>query len=131
MSELMLLSEVVCNPGGFDSLANYVGEVPDDGWLYVLSRTRDSDALEESNFRVALKRLGGEGENVEVLRFRHWACGWLEHIGVRVDSEESLIAEGIVDSLEVYPVLCDLDYSAAELEYGELCERCYHRAVGS
>ena len=67
MSELMLLSEVVCNPGGFDSLANYVGEVPDDGWLYVLSRTRDSDALEESNFRVALKRLGGEGENVEVL----------------------------------------------------------------
>ena len=35
-----------------------------DWYVAPCGRNRDSDALQESNFRVALKILGGEGETV-------------------------------------------------------------------
>ena len=45
-------------------------------WLILpTTRNRDSDLLSESNFTVALRELGGEGDKVEVHRMGHWACG--------------------------------------------------------
>jgi len=61
--ELPLLRDIVKNPSGFDSLSNYMGEVPEADWLCLLTRNRDSDCLTESNWRTALKELGGEGES--------------------------------------------------------------------
>ena len=48
------------NPSGYDSLANFLGEVPSKDLLVLMSRNRDSDLLTESNWEIALERLGGE-----------------------------------------------------------------------
>lgn len=119
------LKEVVSNPGGFDSLDNYMGEIPTDNWLCVLTHSRDSDALDDSNFRTALKRLGGEGINVRVERFGHWACGWWEALAVNEGTKEHAYAIKIREQLEDYPVLDEEDYSSLRIEYGEECEFCY------
>ena len=84
-------------------------------------RTRDSDALEESNFAVALNMLGGESGDVEVHRFGHWGPGWFEIILVRPGTSAAAIAADIEDRLEDYPVLDETDWS--EREYSEACER--------
>lgn len=84
-------------------------------WLVVpVGRNRDSGPFGESNFETALTMLGGESETVEVHRFRHWGCGWLEIIIVAPDSPAAAIAEEIEASLEGYPVLDDDDFSTRE-----------------
>jgi hypothetical protein len=63
------LLDTVANPSGFDSLSNYVGQT-DFGQFYTLiTRSRDSDTLTESNWICALELLGGESETVEIHRF--------------------------------------------------------------
>src|SRR5262245_4928699 len=66
-------------PTGFDRRGL---NLPDQQqWLLApCSRNRDSSLLEQSNFDVCLKALGGESETVEVHRFGHWGCGWFELI---------------------------------------------------
>jgi len=95
------LKEIVSNPSGWDSLDNFAGEIPEPEWLFLLSRSRDSDELTESNWRCALKQLGGESENVSIDRFGHWACGWWESLSVREGSPEhekaKVIASGNTD----------------------------------
>src|SRR5579859_3077134 len=83
-----------------------------ENWYCVLGRTRDSDLVCESNFHVALKRLGGEGEHVAVERASHWACGWVETL--LVDEEKRTEAEAILESLSDYPILDETDYSERE-----------------
>jgi len=82
----------------------------------LLAQNRDSDALERSNFRAALARLGGESENVQVHRFGHWAVGWFEIIVVKEGTEEYEKAEEIEGKLENYPVLDEEDFSRLEWE---------------
>lgn len=118
------LIEVVKSPSALDSTSNYVGEIPDESWYCLLTHARDSDALEDSNFRVALERLGGESENVKIHRYNHWACGWWESLAVRANTTEFEIAEKIERELSDYPVLCEMDFSNLQLEYGEVCEHC-------
>lgn len=67
------------SPTSWDS-AGLNADENDIGDYYVMPimQTRDSEALERSNFAVALGRLGGESETVRVHRFRHWACGWFD-----------------------------------------------------
>ena len=90
------------------------------GWYIVpCSRTRDSEALEESNFESALNQLGGEGNNVEVHRFKHWGFGWYENILVRGDTPQYEIAEGIESALKGYPVLDEIDYCKREWQESE------------
>lgn len=110
------LFELAANPSGFDSYANYMGEKPDLVWLVVLTRSRDSDCLTESNWACALSALGGESENVEIFRFGHWACGWWEALCVREGSKEEKIGEGIESSLSDYPILDESDFSEREQE---------------
>jgi hypothetical protein len=95
------------------------------GYYVFLGQNRDSDALTRSNFRVALKRLGGEtGEDdngislVAVVRESHWACGWIEWIAIH---ESNLAAIKLADEMQAdidnYPVLDESDWS--DLEYTE------------
>ena len=82
-------------PSAFDSRSNYLGSEEGFDWFLVFSQNRDSDCLERSNFRSALRLLGGESDNVNVIRHGHWACGWIEYLIVNPKSEEVKIAEEI------------------------------------
>lgn len=125
--ELTPLRDVVKNPSGWDSLSNYLGEIPEPEWLCVLTRNRDSDELTESNWRCALKQLGGESDNVTIDRFGHWACGWWEALSVKAGSPQHRIAQEIKASLDNYPVLDDEDFSELEQESADRVWRdCYN-----
>lgn len=52
---------------------------------------------------------------MRVSREGHWACGWIEWIGIH-ESDTSAIqkAEGVLDALEAYPVVDDDDFTARE-----------------
>ena len=80
------------------------------------ARSRDSEPLEESNFRTALEMLGGEQEpEVIVARSSHWAVGWVEQILVHKDAQDKVaILQEIGNSLENYPVLNDEDFFEEE-----------------
>ena len=110
-------NETMTNPSALDGYHNFIGDVDDiKEYLIVLSQTRDSQILDQSNFDCALKLLGGESETVHIHRFGHWACGWFEHLLVDPkDTKAVEIAESIECSLYEYPVLNDSDYS----------DRCY------
>jgi len=95
---------------------NWAEEALADKWDWLIlptTRNRDSDLLSESNFTVALRELGGEGDKVEVHRIGQWAIGWYEMILVHPDLAST--AEGIESALADYPVLDDSHFS--ELEY--------------
>jgi len=85
-----------------------------DDWLVTFSRNRDSDILDESNFDAALKTLGGESETVEIVRFGHWACGWVEHIFVHPSRAATVAA--IEKQIDDYPVLDEDDFGNRESE---------------
>ena len=97
-------------------------------WLVLPTiQTRDSDALERSNFHIAREALG-DGDDVEVHQFGHWACGWFEVIIVRPDTPSAETAQGICIDLENHPVLDEYHFSELEweehVEYVEQeCER--------
>ena len=96
---------------------NYAGAVW-PGYRVFLSQNRDSDALTRSNFERGLALIGGESETVQVVRERHWACGWVEWIGIHEDNAEAIAkAEAILEKLDGYPVLDDDHFS--ELEWNE------------
>jgi hypothetical protein len=96
---------------------SYYGAAWPDYYVF-LSQSRDSDALTRSNFGYGLKLLGGESESVQVIRERHWACGWIEWIGIEKSDFKALeIADKIMMDLESYPVLNEDHFS--EIEYSE------------
>jgi hypothetical protein len=100
-------------PTGFDPKGLGLSDQQD--WLVVpCARNRDSSCLEESNFATALKMLDGEGEDVEVHRFGHWANGWFEIIIVRPDTPAAKEAEDIEASFENYSILDENDFSERE-----------------
>jgi hypothetical protein len=119
------LKTILRNPSGWDSFENYMGEIPADDWLCVLTRSRESDLLTESNFDTALEMLGGKGENVEIHRFGHWACGWWESLAVRAGTPQATIAEEIEKKIESYPVLDEEDFSRREDEAAQDVWRDY------
>lgn len=123
---LQLLETVVSNPSGWDSRANYVGQSAFPGWYCVVTQNRDSDTLTRSNFRSALKTLGGESDTVAVHRFGHWACGWWEALAVQSGTPAFTIAEGIAEALDNYPVVDESDWSELETEEANQVWRdCY------
>ena len=101
-------------PTAFDSKGSFLLDQGD--WIVVpVGQNRDSECLDQSNFATALALLGGESETVEVHRFGHWACGWVEIIIVDNTVPSNVIAvQGITDRLYNYPVLDDDDYSERE-----------------
>jgi len=69
--------------------------------------------------------LGGEGENVEIHRFGHWACGWWEALAVKDNTPQAKIAEEIEEKIESYPVLDEEDFSRREDEAAQDVWRDY------
>ncbi|WMT78832.1 hypothetical protein [Bradyrhizobium sp. Ash2021] len=81
--------------------ANYFGAVWPAYYSSGVGQSRDSDALERSNFECMLKALGGETETVVVVRELHWAVGWVEWIAIHQDDEKALkIADDITGKLK-------------------------------
>jgi hypothetical protein len=94
-------------------------EVTDFGhWLIApCGANRDMDALQESNWRTQLALCGGESDSVQIFRFGHWACGWVEILAF--DPEDCVAitaAEEIERRLGDYPVLDENDFSELESE---------------
>lgn len=110
-------------PTGFDLKG--LGLPDRQDWLVVLGQNRDSSILDQSNFICALESLGGESNTVEVHRFRHWACGWLEVL-IADPSRQSDVDE-IHGALADYPVLNEMDYS--DREYEAACEAWEHMSI--
>lgn len=120
------LTEVCFNPSNFDSRSNYIGEIPNNSLLVVLSRNRDSDLLDQSNWEVAIKRLK-DSENVEIVRFGHWACGWIEYLCVTEGTKEANVGEEIEEQLDNYPILDEEHFSELEQkEANEVWVNCFN-----
>jgi len=111
------------NPSGWDSQANYGGDDFSDYYVSV-GRTRDSDLLTESNFRIISKELlafDTEAAPVIDAHFGHWACGWYDSILIHKDNEEALrAADEWACALADYPVADEGDFS--DLEWETACE---------
>lgn len=105
---------------------HYVGASWPDHYVF-LKQHRDSDTLTRSNFRSALKALGGETDTVLVVNEGHWAVGWVEWIAIHKDDHGALRkADEIMDSLEDYPVVNEEDWSELETEEAnEVWAQCY------
>ena len=98
---------------------NYIGETYNDYYV-LLSRTRDSGLVEESNFWSALKMLNGESDTVKVIRAHHWAVGWIEVILIHESDKESIDkGNEIEESLNNYPILDEDDFYERESERRE------------
>lgn len=92
-----------------------------------VGQSRDSDALERSNFVSMLKALGGESDTVIVVREGHWAVGWIEWIAIHESDEKALTeADEIMGALADYPVIDDSHWSETESEEAnEVWANCY------
>ena len=89
-------------------------------------RSRDSDALERSNFECMLNLLG-ESETVIVVNESHWAVGWVEWIAIHESDTKALeTANEIQARLEDYPVIDEDHWSRLEMdEANEVWRECY------
>lgn len=105
----------------------YAGKHWPDYYSAGVGRSRDSDALERSNFVCMLKALGGESETVLVVHEGHWAVGWVEWIAIHEGDATALaIADEIKGKLRDYPVIDDDHFSEEESEEAnEVWTHCY------
>ena len=92
-----------------------------------VGQSRDSSALERSNFMCMLKTLGGESDTVIVVSERHWAVGWIEWIAIHETDARALEeADEIAGALEDYPVVNESHWSELETEEAnEVWTQCY------
>lgn len=87
-------------------------------YFVFIGQSRESSALERSNFECSLRALGGESDSVLVIRERHWAVGWVEWIAVHESNVEAILAaDEMACALADYPVLDESHFS--ELEWAE------------
>jgi hypothetical protein len=102
---------------------NYAGAVWPAYFSSSVGQSRDSDALERSNFACMLKALGGATDTVIVVRESHGAVGWVEWIAIHQDDSLALArADVIAGKLKNYPVVDDDHYSTLEQEDADQAE---------
>ena len=96
-------------------------------WLVApVSQTRDSDALDRSNFETMQRILDDAGGDYEVHRFGHWGPGWFEIILVEPGTKCASEAEECEGALANYPVLDDENFCELETqEADEVWRECY------
>lgn len=100
----------------------YWGDEDLTQYYVVFGHHRDSDLLVESNWDQILEALGGESETVKVIRFSHWAVGWVESIFVHEGNLGALrIASELLDRMDDYPVLDEDDFSERECDAANEC----------
>ena len=97
-------------------------------WGPVWGQSRDSDALERSNWDVVTKALTEKfGEESEengwmIERERHWAVGWVETITIKLVNKgneptpQALMVTEFHCSKEDYPILDETDFCEKERE---------------
>ena len=106
------------NPTGFDGTGAFLPDQQD--WLVApVGINRDSGLLDQSNWSQMVQELENteeEGENWEIHRFGHWACGWFEILIVKPEARASTVGEVMETRLEDYPVLDEDDYCEREHE---------------
>ncbi len=109
---------------------NYTGESWPEYYRSGCGRSRDSDALERSNFTCMLEALGGESETVMVIHEGHWAVGWVEWIAIHESDAKALeIADEIAGNLKDYPVVNEDHWAGLETEEAdEVWRDCYRAA---
>jgi hypothetical protein len=87
--------------------------------------TRDSEALERANFDSLCELLDGldpYGTTWEILRFGHWAVGWIDEVFTAPDSPAQHCANTTRELLLTYHVLDESLLSEYEAEEMEECE---------
>lgn len=113
-------------PTGLDSKSgtnsNYIdwGAKDYSDWFIGPSKTRDTTLLQQCNFDCILKELGGEGNNVEILGFGHWALGHYDLIVVRPNTKQAIELEHMAEYLADCPIFDESAYS--ELEFNTTIE---------
>jgi hypothetical protein len=102
-----------------------LGDIAEDNdWAGVglgpVGQTRDSDELARSNFQVITEDLQERyPDETEIVRFGHWACGWIEEIAYNAGNADLRTAiQAWRDKLDNYPIADEEHYS--ELETSEL-----------
>lgn len=92
-------------------------------WTSLVGKHRDSGLLDISNFEVISEDVQKRfPDDVEVVRFGHWAVGWVDELMVRVYDAQGEITPAFEaaaewrGALEDYPVASDEDYSRREYE---------------
>ena len=94
----------------------YIGKRYDEYYILV-SHSRDSKILEESNYQSIKSFCEKNSINFIEIRSNHWAVGWIESIGVREDDYDSIEkCEEILEKLEEYPIFDEEDFSQRESE---------------
>lgn len=106
---------------------SYFGATWPDYYSASVGQSRDSDALERSNFACMLRDLGGESDTVLVIRESHWAVGWVEWIAIHETDEKALcIADTNAARMASYPILDEGHYSELEqTDANETWAQCY------
>lgn len=110
------------SPTGFDAAGYGLGSTIDDeraGWLVApCILTRDSGALERANWDTVTRSLleSDAGDDVELLEFGHWACGWFSVYICRPDSPAAIMAQEWATRLAGYPVADEEALAREELE---------------
>lgn len=82
---------------------------------------RDSDAVEESNWRAMCAeyaRVDPGMADHEIHYFRHWAVGWVEEVAYRPGSKVAEVAAQLRARLDIYPVLDEFLLAEVEHEMG-------------
>lgn len=104
-----------------------------DGWYSAgFGQSRDSDALERSNFETASKELLkladtlstethdipsalDEESSVQIVRENHWAVGWVEWIAIHSSNTAAIArAQELCKRANDYPVLDEENFSRIE-----------------
>ena len=110
--------------------ADYAGEIWPNYYSAGFGQCRDSDALERSNFAVALKAVRAVSADAEIVREGHWGVGWVEWIAIPADDAPALkVADALHIQANEYPVLDESDLSEREdAEAREVWANCYSPA---
>jgi len=104
---------------------NYTGEDFSD-YFIVTSFNRDSNVIEVANYLAIARRLSAiEPESDSgwcIVRFGHWACGYLYCIFVHKDSPLVPECEAIAKALKEYPIFDEDVLAECESLIEELIE---------
>ena len=129
----MYVTDIELKPASVLPIASPSERERDEGWLICpTGQHRDSDLVERCNFVIAceeMERHDPEGVDHAVLRFGHWAVGWVEELVVRPGTACHREAQEIAAALADYPILSDDRHAEMEMEAhaaGECDEYCTH-----
>lgn len=101
--------------------SNYIGEDYSNFYV-VLSKHRDSNLIEDSNFESVRRDIEHVyPDSTEVIHLSHWAVGWVELLLIHESNTEALEqADHIVYKLEsIYPIYDEDHWSTLVYESAE------------